>query len=86
MTLEGSNIHQMVPNLKVNGMMSLNTSQFVLCILFIRIYTSANLFGDNDKNTKITRKLCSNPPKGDSQTKSPNQILPSIQKKLWELL
>ena len=29
------------------------------------------------KKTKITRKLCSNPPKGDGQTSSPNQVRPS---------
>ena len=86
MTLEGYNFHQMVPNLKVNGMMSINTSKVGLFIIFIRLYTYAKMFWANDKNTKITRKLCSNPPKGDSQTNSPNKILPSIQQKLWEFL
>ena len=85
MTLEGYNFHQMVPNLKVNGMMSLNTYQFGLCILLIIIYTSANFSWVTDKNTKITRKLCSNPPKGDGQTSSPNQVHPSkFQNRVWE--
>ena len=83
MTLEGSNFHQMVPNLKVNGMMILNTSQVGLCIILIILYTSANVFGANKKNTKITRKLCSNPPKGDGQTNSPNQILPYFENRVW---
>ena len=77
MTLEGSNLHQMVQNLKGDGMVSLKTSQGVLWIIFIILYTYASMFGANDKNTKITRKLCSNPPKGDSQTIPPNQVKPS---------
>ena len=77
MTLEGSNFHQMVPNLKGDGMESLKTSQGVLWILFIILYTSTNLFGANDNNTKITRQLCSNPPRGDGQSSSPNQVRPS---------
>ena len=74
MTLEGSNFHQMVPNLKGYGMVSIKTSQGGLWIIFIILYTSSNFFGANDKKTKITRKLCSNPPKGDGQTSSPNQV------------
>ena len=74
MTLEGSNFHQMVPNLKGDGTMSLKKFQGVLWIIFIRLYTSENLFGDNDKKTKITRKLYSNPPKGDDQACSPNKV------------
>ena len=77
MTLKGSDFHQMILNLKGDGMESIKTSQGVLWILCIIIYTSANLFGANDKKTKITRKLCSNPPKGDGQTSSPNQVRPS---------
>ena len=77
MTLEGSNFHQMVPNLKGDGMVSIKKSQGVLWILCIIFYTSENFFGANYKNTKITRKLCSNPPKGDGQTSSPNQVRPS---------
>ena len=74
MTIEGSNFHQMVLNFRGNGMMSIKKYQGVLGILFIILYTSTNFFGDNDKRTKITRKLCSNPPKGDGQTSSPNQV------------
>ena len=77
MTLEGSNIHQMVPNLKGDGMKSFKTSQCVLWIISIIFNSSTNLFVGNEKNTKITRKLCSNPPNGDGKTSSPNQVQPS---------
>ena len=77
MTLEGSNFHQMVQNLKGDGIVSLKNTQFFLWILCIILYTSTNLFWSNDKKTKITRKLCLNPPKGDGQTSSPNQVRPS---------
>ena len=85
MTVEGFEFHQMVPNSKGDGMVSLKKFKFFLWILCIRLYTSENLFGANDKKTKITRKLCSNPPKGDGQTISPNQVRPSqISKQVWE--
>ena len=58
-------------------MVSIKTFQGVLWIHFIIIYTSSNFFWADDKNTKITTKLCSNPPKGDGQTSSPNQVRPS---------
>ena len=58
-------------------MVSIKTYKGGLWILFISLYTSANLFLANDKKTKITRKLFSNPPKGDGQTSSPNQVRPS---------
>ena len=74
MTIEGSKFHQMVLNFKGNGMMSLKKYQGGLWILFIILYTSTNFFGANDKETQITRKLCSNPPKGDGQNSSPNQV------------
>ena len=77
MTLEGLNIHQMVPNLKGDGMESLKTSQCVLWIIPIIFNASAKNFVANEKNTKITRKLCSNPPNGDGKTSSPNQVQPS---------
>ena len=57
MTLEGSKFHQMVQNFKGDGMVSLKKSQGGLWIIFIRLYTSATLFGDDDKKPKITRKL-----------------------------
>ena len=62
MTLEGLNIHQMVPNLKGDGMESLKTYKFILGIIPIIFNSSTNLFVASEKNTKITRKLCSNPP------------------------
>ena len=74
MTLEGSNFHQMVPNLKRDAMVSIKKSRGGLCILGIIICTYANFFGANEKNTNVTRKFCSNPPKGDGQTSSPNQV------------
>ena len=77
MTLEGLNIHQMVPNLKGDGMVSTKTSQCFLWIICIIFNASTNFFVANDKNTKITRKLCSNPPNGDGNTSSPNQVQPS---------
>ena len=82
MTLEGSNYHQMVPNLKCKGMVSLITSQYGIWKLCIIIYTYTNLFCIKVKQCNFTRKLCSNPPKGDSQAKSPNQVKTSqISKK-----
>ena len=77
MTLEGSNIHQMVLNLKGDGIMSLKTYQCGLWIIFIIFNSSTNLFVANEKNTKITRKFCSNPPNGDGEASSPNQVRPS---------
>ena len=73
MTLEGANFHQMVPNLKGYGMVSIKKSQGVLWILFIRLYTSANVFWDNEKKTKLIGN-CVQIPKGDGQTSSPNQL------------
>ena len=64
----------MVPNLKGYGMVSIKTSQGILWILCIGIYTSTKIVGANEKYTKITRKLYGNPPKGDGQTNSPNQV------------
>ena len=49
MTLEGSNFHQMVPNLKGNGMESIETSKVVLWILLIINWTFATFFGADDK-------------------------------------
>ena len=52
MTLEGSNFHQMIPNLKGNSMVSIKTSKGGLWILFIKLYTSATLFGADNKKAK----------------------------------
>ena len=52
MTLEGSKFHQMVTNLKGDGMVSLKEYQGGLWILFIILYTSKTLFGADDKKTK----------------------------------
>ena len=77
MTLEGLNIHQMVPNSKGDCMVSTKTSQCFLWTICIIFNASTNVFVANDKNTKITRKLCSNPPNGDGETSCLNQVLPS---------
>ena len=52
MTLEGSNFHQMVPNVKGDGMVRHKTSQGGLWIIWIRLYTYETLFGADDKNAK----------------------------------
>ena len=57
MTLEGSNFHQMVPNLKGNGVVGIEKYQGVLWIVFIILYKFETFFGDDDRKTKITRKL-----------------------------
>ena len=49
MTLEGSNFHEMVPNFKWNGMVSIKQSQVVLWILCIILYTYETFFGADDK-------------------------------------
>ena len=63
MTLEGSKFHQMVPNLKGNGMMSLKKSQVGLWILSIRLYTSANLLGLMTKGPKLLGICVQTPPR-----------------------
>ena len=52
MTLEGSNFHQMVPNLKGDGMVSIKNYQDGLQIICKILYTFETLFGDDDKNSK----------------------------------
>ena len=63
MTLEGSNFHQMVPNLKVDDMVSIKKSQGVLWIIFIRIYTYANFFGVIKKIPKLLGNCVQIPPR-----------------------
>ena len=85
MTLEGSNFHQMVPNLKCNDMVSLITPQYGIWTLFIRLYTSENFFWVKVKQYNFTSKLCSNPPR--VMVKLALQIKynpPKFQKKVWE--
>ena len=52
MTPEGSNFHQMVPNLKGDGMVGLKKYQGGLWILWIILYTSATFFWDDAKKAK----------------------------------
>ena len=52
MTLEGSNFHQMAPNSKCKGMVSLKTYQCGLLLIFIILYNYETLFGDDDKKAK----------------------------------
>ena len=53
----------MVPNLKRDGMVSLKTSQGGLWILYIRLYTSAKLFGANEKIPKSLGNCVQIPPR-----------------------
>ena len=63
MTLEGSNFHQMVLNLKGDDMVHLKKSQGVLWILCIILKASSNLFGSNEKKTKLLGNYVQIPPR-----------------------
>ena len=62
MTLQGSKFHQMVPNLKGNGMVSIKKYQGGLWIIFIVLYNYATLFGDDDKKGQKLLGNCSEIP------------------------
>ena len=56
MALGGSNWHQIVPNLKWNGMVSVRTLQYYLLTLLVWLQASATWFGDNERKCKFPRK------------------------------
>ena len=77
----------MALNLKGDGMVSVKKYQGVLWILCIIIYTYEKKNWADDKNAKITRKLCSNPPR--VMAKLALQIKydpPKFHNRVWELV
>ena len=87
MTLEGFNFHQMVLNLKCNGMVSNIKYQYGIWTICIRIYTSETLFGYYDKKTKILGNCDEIHPRVEAKWAS--QIMyepPKFVRRVWGLI
>ena len=64
MTLEGSNFHQMAPNWKGDGMVSIKKSQFFLWIIFLSYFIPLQTcLGLMKKRPKLLRNCDQIPPR-----------------------
>ena len=85
MTLEGSNFHQMVPNLKLNGIISIKTYKYGLWIIYIIFVPLKTCLGLMTKIPKLLGNCVQIPPR--VMAKLALQIKydpPKFQNRVWE--